>query len=134
MGVVGSTSFNDYEFLKRILNPYLNLYKTKLILVSGGAPGADKLGENWANENNIEKDIYYADWYNLSVKPCKIKKNKKGKLYNVLAGFNRNKEIVNNSDIIIAFWNGQSPGTEDTINYARSKGIEPVIHYFIDKF
>jgi hypothetical protein len=42
--VAGSRGFNDYEHLKATLNLYLCL-KTNLEVVSGGASGADKLGE-----------------------------------------------------------------------------------------
>jgi len=39
-------------------------------------------------------------------------------------------EIVNNSDILIAFWDGISQGTKDSINKAEIAGKEVVIVYF----
>jgi len=33
----------------------------------------------------------------------------------------RNKEIVDKSDLIIAFWNGESKGTKYSIDYAKTK-------------
>lgn len=60
----------------------------------------------------------------------KIKLDKNGKQYNVLAGFNRNTKIVENSDFIIAFSVDFSSGTEDTIMKAR-KSKKPVLIYSI---
>jgi hypothetical protein len=39
-----------------------------------------------------------------------------------MAGYIRNGYIVNNSDVIVAFWNGKSNGTADTITKARKAG------------
>lgn len=111
IGVIGSRSFNDYELLKRVLDDYLG--KVWLV-VSGGANGADKLGEKWANENNIKTCIHYPDW------------NKHGKA----AGFIRNNDIINDSDLVIAFWDGLSRGTEHSINLCKKMGKKCVIIYF----
>ena len=53
VAVIGGRTFNDYELVKETL--------TKLditLLVSGGAKGADSLGERYASENNITTLIY----------------------------------------------------------------------------
>lgn len=101
VAVVGSRSFNDYELLKSKLDTFHNKCQIDVI-VSGGANGADSLGERWARENRIELLIFLPEW------------NKYGKS----AGFKRNVEIVKNSDVIIAFWDGQSKGTKHTIDLA----------------
>jgi predicted Rossmann fold nucleotide-binding protein DprA/Smf involved in DNA uptake len=44
VAVIGSRSFNDYEKLKDTLSKI-----SISLLVSGGANGADKLGEQYAN-------------------------------------------------------------------------------------
>jgi hypothetical protein len=38
------------------------------------------------------------------------------------AGYRRNVTIVEHSDIIVAFWDGKSKGTQHTINIAKEKG------------
>ena len=111
IGVIGSRSFNDYELLKRVLDEYLGKV---WVVVSGGAKGADSLGEKWANENNIKTCIYKPDWDTHG----------KG------AGMIRNKDIVEDSDIIIAFWNSLSRGTEHSINLAKKMDKEVRIVYF----
>jgi hypothetical protein len=42
-----------------------------------------------------------------------------------VAGLKRNTDIVNASDIILAFWDGQSRGTKDTITKA-TKAQKPL--------
>lgn len=111
IGVIGSRGFNDYKLLKDTLDPYLG--KVWLI-VSGGARGADSLGEKWANENNVKTLIHRPDW------------DTHGKA----AGFIRNKLIVDDSDIIIAFWDGMSAGTDSSIKLAEKEGkLEKIVYY-----
>lgn len=102
LGVVGSRTFNDYNLLKDIINNINSTFKIECI-VSGGANGADKLGEKYAIEYNIPTEIYLPDW----------------KKYGKKAGFIRNEDIVKNSDRIIAFWDGKSKGTKNTINLCK---------------
>jgi len=106
IAVVGSRSFNDYDFLKE----KLSLYKIDVI-ISGGAPGADSLAERYAEENNIETIIFPAEW----------------ETHGRAAGPIRNKLIVENCDYLIAFWNGKSRGTKFSIDYAKELGKETVI-------
>lgn len=109
IAVVGSRGFNDYSLLERTLAPY-----SPFILVSGGARGADRLAERFADENSLEKIIFKPDW------------NKYGKR----AGFLRNIKIVDESDMVIAFWDGNSPGTKSSIDLAKKGNKElSVIRY-----
>lgn len=84
------------------------------MIVSGGARGADSLAEKYANENKINTDICLPDY------------NKYGRK----APFIRNKQIVNGSDVIIAFWDGKSKGTKHSIDYAKSKGKKVIVFLF----
>ena len=61
--IVGSRDFNDYDKLCKFI------YKTCIDenysireIVSGGARGADKLGEQFAKNYNLSLKIYEADW------------------------------------------------------------------------
>ena len=106
IAVIGSRTFNDYELVKETLSTF-----TISLLVSGGAKGADSLGERYANENNIETLIFKPDW----------------KKHGPAAGPLRNTDIVNNADTIIAFWDGESRGTKDSITKAEKLGKEVII-------
>lgn len=113
LGVVGSRNFSDYELLEQKLQECNQLSPIKLI-VSGGAKGADQLSERFAKENNIETLIFYPDW------------DKHGKR----AGPIRNKQIIQHSDKIVAFWDGYSRGTKSSIDLAEkyNKPLE-IVYY-----
>lgn len=108
VAVVGSRNFSNYELLKDTLSQY-NI----TTIVSGGAIGADRLAERYARENNIDTKIYYPDW-----------KLGKG------AGLMRNTQIIQDSDMVIAFWDGTSRGTHDSIKKAKAHNKECKIVYF----
>lgn len=109
VAIIGSRDFDDYNRLKRILD----LYPITLI-VSGGARGADYLGEKYAKENNIPTKIFEAQW----------------DLFGKRAGFLRNSDIIENSDMIFAFWDGESKGTKDSLDKAKKLKKTTLIAYF----
>lgn len=75
-------------------------------IVSGGAKGVDTYAKNFANKNNIHLREFLPEY---------------GK-YGRQAPILRNIQIVENSDSVLAFWDGKSPGTKFTIDYANKKG------------
>lgn len=100
IAVIGSRSFNNYDLLKNTLNSnYVDIEQ----IVSGGANGADKLVEKYCREYNININIYYPEW----------------NLYGKAAGPIRNEKIIRNCDEVVAFWDGISPGTKSSINFAK---------------
>jgi len=109
VAVVGSRSFNDYE----MLNNYLKNYDIECI-ISGGAIGADTLAYKYAFENNIKTLIFKPKW----------------KLYGKAAGMIRNKEIVKEADLVIAFWNNYSKGTKNSIELAKKMNKDVIVIVF----
>lgn len=119
VAIIGSRSFNDYDLLQQVMSEF----PTQIdCIISGGAHGADALAERYAIENNIPFREYKARWGDLNQEPCKIKVNKWGKKYNALAGHNRNTLIIEDCDAVVAFWDGSSNGTRDSLDKARSMG------------
>lgn len=104
LAVVGSRNFTNYKVASEVIN---NLRKEYNItsLVSGGANGADKLAERYAEEYNMSIEIYKPDW------------DKFGKS----AGFIRNQTIWDNSDLGVAFWDGKSKGTAHSFEIAKKQ-------------
>lgn len=100
LAIIGSREFNNYELLCKTLDEYKSRVS---LVVSGGAKGADILGEKWANENNIPTLIFIPDW------------DKFGKR----AGFIRNEDIIKNCDGCVAFWNGISSGTKNSLSLCK---------------
>lgn len=101
LAIVGSRTFNNYDLLEKSITQIYDLSHITGI-VSGGAYGADTLGEQFANNHSIPLLVKKPNW----------------SVYGKKAGFLRNKEIVNDADEIIAFWNGISRGTKITIDCA----------------
>jgi hypothetical protein len=85
-------------------------------VLCGCAGGADTLGKQIAESQNIPVIDYPADWDNLSIEPRKIKTNKFGKKYNLLAGLIRNENMANGAEFLIAVWDKKSGGTKHMID------------------
>lgn len=118
LAVIGSRDFEDYELLKEEIR---KLPKPSLI-ISGKARGADSLAEKYASENGIPTQIFPALWYPEG----------EGGRFDKGAGMKRNVDIVENSDAVLAFWDGSSTGTVNSINLALSKKkFLKVIYYKI---
>lgn len=100
IAIIGSKSFNDYNLLKSAMMPYIDKCDS---MISGYSKGADKLGEKWADEYSIKKLIFKPDY----------EKHKES------AEIIRNKTIIDNSDLIICFWDGSSKGTKYSIDLAQ---------------
>ncbi|MCJ7697784.1 MAG: DUF2493 domain-containing protein [Thermoplasmata archaeon] len=75
-------------------------------VVSGGAAGADKIGEVWATMNHKPIKQFLPDW------------NKHGRS----AGIIRNRKMGDYADALIAIWDGESGGTSHMIAYMRKIG------------
>lgn len=102
VAIVGSRTFNKYKLLKKKMLYYYDPAQIKEI-ISGGADGADKLAERFAEEYDIPIKIYKPNWDKYGNK----------------AGAIRNIKIVKRSHEVVAFWDGISKGTKITINLAK---------------
>lgn len=119
IGVVGTRTFKDYQFLSEQLD-LIRAFLGDFLVVSGGATGADTMAVRWANERKLPIPVVFpAYFYDLSHPDAVIKEDRNGRKYDAAAGLRRNQEIVDNSDLIVAFWDGKSPGTKDTIGKAQ---------------
>lgn len=114
IAVIGSRTFANYAHLAEVLLPL-----QPFILISGGAQGADRLAEQFADQYQLEKVIFKAEWSK----------------YGRGAGPVRNKLIMEACDQVVAFWDGKSTGTRQAIQYAEKlgKSVELVMLDRIDK-
>lgn len=104
VAIVGSRNFYDYLLLQQVIDDFC-LKNQVAKLISGGAPGADRLAERYAAEHKLEIEVLRPNW-----------KTGRG------AGLARNTDIVAKADVVITFWDGISPGTRDTIRKATKAG------------
>ena len=105
--VCGGRDYKDRHRIYRSLDKVLKAQNGDLTIIAGGANGVDTIAEEWAVENNLETDIYPADWDNLGKK----------------AGYVRNAQMLEEGkpDYVLAFPGG--PGTKMMKNLARKKKI-----------
>lgn len=114
LAIVGGRDFNDYALLANTIFSSLCPLDYITEIISGGAKGADHLGADFAENNDIPIRIFPAEW------------SKYGKS----AGFIRNQMIVDACDMVLAFWDGESKGTQDTINKAKKAKKPTFIVYY----
>ena len=104
--VAGSRDFSDYELLCEVLDEFLGGLNIEAVeIVSGGARGADRLGERYARERlKVPAKLFLADW------------RSEGRS----AGITRNIRMGQYGDALVAFWDGESRGTGHMISLMKS--------------
>lgn len=104
--IAGCRDYTNYDEAKKYIEYCLcNIRKeNEIIVVSGGASGADALGERYAKENGLKVEIFSADWDR----------------YGKSAGPKRNEKMAQIGDYIICFWDNKSRGTESMIKCAKN--------------
>lgn len=108
LAIVGSRNFTNKKLFGETIIYILQVWGIPLEVISGGAKGADTLGEKWANENNIPTIIFYPDW------------EKHGKA----AGPIRNKDIISAATHVLAFPSRTGRGTQHSIRLAQEQNKE----------
>lgn len=97
--IAGSRTLTlDYDFIHEALLACSNYQAPRIIpteIVSGGARGIDKTGEDYARNWHVPLKIFHADW------------DRHGKA----AGPARNKEMAEYADILLLIWDGESRGS-----------------------
>ncbi len=123
--IVGSRSFTDFSLLcaqaSDIVAPFLDTHE--VIVVSGGAKGADTLGEQFADTYGYNKEIYLAKWNDRTSPTYNSRKG-----YDPVAGYARNEvmrqELVKgDAYACLALWDGKSRGTQENFGKLKAKGI-----------
>lgn len=105
IAVIGSRSFNYKDYIFSLLTKNLNKINS---IVSGGASGPDSYAVEWAIKYGIPYTVYPALWHDPET----------GKLDRG-AGFKRNQKIIEDCDLVVAFYDGSSKGTAHSISIAQ---------------
>jgi len=73
------------------------------VIMSAGAKGSDKQGENYAKEEGIPLEILKAKWGDVEGKSrFEIGCNRYGKYWK-MAGYARNEDMVEHANVLILF-------------------------------
>lgn len=122
--IAGSRGIDDEVLVSEIIEAAIDELGIKITeVVCGECRGVDLMGKNWAEKNGINVVSFPAKWNDLSVDNVSIKQNKYGKKYNALAGFNRNQDMADYADALIAINIGDTPGTKDMIKRAKKNKL-----------
>lgn len=126
VAIVGDREITDYSVIEKAVEQSgFNITE----VVSGGARGVDNLAERWARDHNVPCKVFKADWNNLRAPGAVVKTNKWRKKYNANAGFQRNQDIVDYAEAVIAIQpNGPTSGTQDTVR--KTKKAKKPLHYY----
>ena len=105
--IAGCRDYNNYIEAKEFIDFCISeLRKTnEIVIVSGGASGADAIGERYAQENGFKVEKYPADW----------------EKYGRAAGPIRNRQMAEITDYVICFWDNKSRGTKSMIEYSKKQ-------------
>lgn len=115
--IAGSRTITDYSQLALAI---MGAIKAGIItanqsfeIIHGGAIGVDMLAARYANDYNYKP---------IEMKPQYLHKNDRG------APLRRNQDMGNYGDVLVAIWDGTSPGTRHIINYMNSLGKPVHVH------
>jgi hypothetical protein len=115
LAIVGSRNFTDIDKFNKCITEVVELWGKPDEVVSGGARGADTLGEKWAQANGIPTTIYKPDWTK----------------YGKRAGIIRNIDIITRASHVIAFPSKSGKGTQHSIKLAKEQSKKLLV-YWID--
>lgn len=101
VAIVGSREFPSMDKVRQYIWR-LAARRDEVEIVSGGARGVDDEAHRMADLQRIKYTEFPADW----------------ETHGKSAGFIRNQQIVEYADRVVAFWDGESRGTRDTIERA----------------
>lgn len=104
VAIVGSRDYPSLHLVTAYVRS-LEHHDPTITVVSGNARGVDRTAQDEALLLGMRVLIIPADW-----------RQGRG------AGYARNFEIVDVSDVVIAFWDGKSMGTQHDIKLAREAG------------
>ena len=121
VAIVGSRRYENRTKIKKFIFKLIEKYGETVTIVSGGCKdGADRYAKKYALELGAQYREYppFHEVHNLY---CVLPENCYSKPYNVKYFFVRNKQIAQNSDIVVGFIpeGVKSDGTLSTIKYAK---------------
>lgn len=97
----------DYEELATILETAIHESGFQITgVISGGAGGPDRAGEQWAARNGVPTTVIKPNW-----------KLGRG------AGLIANRELAAVGEALIALHDGESTGTQDMIDHMKAAGM-----------
>ncbi len=109
--VIGSRFPADPVMVRRQVRVFVGHLDDADSIVTGDARGVDSWAAGAARKRGIPVEAVPAEW----------------EKYGRRAGMLRNPVIVGKADVVIAFWDGSSPGTKNGLDHAKRQGKPRVV-------
>lgn len=106
--IAGTRTFSDYAFMMERMDYFLQNAQHPIEVVSGTAPGADRMGERYARERGYDITLFAPDWDQ----------------HGSAAGPIRNEYMAAYATHAVIFWDGVSRGSFSMINLAKQYGLK----------
>lgn len=117
LGIIGSREYKHLKWVEEFMYTYYVMNGGDVEFVSGGARGVDDRVRAYATFMKYPYKEFPAAW----------------EKYGKQAGMLRNAELVNYCNSIVAFWDGESPGTKMALELASQQGKDNVVISDSDK-
>lgn len=115
LAIIGSRTLDQSE-VRAVIDRVVRAAKNPVdTIVSGGANGVDAQAEAYAHAHGIATEIYLPDYA----------------AHGRRAPLVRNNVILENTDAVLAIWDGESRGTAYTVHRAKKLGL-PVLVVRLD--
>lgn len=111
--VAGPRSFRNHQAVYEVLN---HVVQHSDLVIQGGARGVDTIAKTWARTHGVVCRQFDAQW----------------EQFGRFAGPERNGRMAREADALIAFWDGESPGTGDMIRQMQVLH-KPIFYVRFDK-
>lgn len=114
--ILGSRSIDKAEFVFPVIERFIKDHTTgKITIIAGGAKGVDQLAKAYANSHGLDF-VEFLPYHLLDKVPFSSK-----------YFFIRNKQMIDNADKVLVFWDGKSKGTEYGIKYSQKIAIPVMV-------
>lgn len=114
--IIGSRSIDKAEFVFPVIEKFIKDHTTgKITIIAGGAKGVDQLAKTYAVTHGLDF-VEFLPYHLLDNVPFSSK-----------YFFIRNKQMIDNADKVLVFWDGKSKGTEYGIKYSQKIAIPVMV-------
>ncbi len=118
--IAGTRTFADYDFFQMMADLLISHIMDDIVIVSGGANGADTLAERYAKEKGFELVVFPAEWGKYG-KSAGYKRNLQ--MHDFIAGYEKRK--------CVCFWDGKSKGTQHNFALAKSHHTDLLVFNYV---
>lgn len=114
IAVIGSRLVKDEDLVYDLIGEFIekNVAPDESItIMSGGAKGVDSAASEYAKNNHYDF-VLFEPYHKVDTRAK----------FNARYFFMRNLQLVSNADAVLAIWDGESKGTANGIDLARTRG------------